>query len=120
MNRWGSGRCAERGELRRDARHPLGELALYGCGTLVLELAAVAAGLAFLRTSTDVEEIRVSGACPTGGPPHATRMPAGEAPSPTRPLPVSARRTPVTRSASASLAAPCTGVRTHGLHRIVP
>ncbi|HEV7626318.1 MAG TPA: FtsX-like permease family protein [Streptomyces sp.] len=45
-------------DVVRQARVPLEELSLYGLGTLALVLAAVGVGLLFLRTSTDLDELR--------------------------------------------------------------
>lgn len=47
-------------DVVREAQVPLEELALYGLGTLVLVLAAVGTGLLFLRTSTDLDELRAT------------------------------------------------------------
>jgi hypothetical protein len=47
-------------DVVREAQLPLQELALYGLGTLVLALAAWAAGLLFLRNSTDLDELRAT------------------------------------------------------------
>ena len=57
-------KCAGKGSvvpnIVRQAQVPLQELFLYGLGTLVLVLGALGVGLLFLRSSTDLEELRAT------------------------------------------------------------